>query len=169
MPIYEYQCAACGRVLEKWQKFSDEPLKSCPVCGGPLSKLISSCAFHLKGNGWYATDYSGSHSSAVAPGNATQGTKEAAAPSGEPAKSKEGPRKRPRKPNRPRSLKKPLPPKKLSDTPAKAPRRGEKASQQWRILRAPWNWPWKSPRVTARPPRKRWLRPNIRNRAANWR
>ncbi|MGA8139883.1 MAG: zinc ribbon domain-containing protein [Desulfobaccales bacterium] len=89
MPIYEYQCAACGQVLEKWQKFSDEPLKSCPACGGPLSKLISSCAFHLKGSGWYATDYSGSRSSGVAPGNATQGAKEGAAPSGEPAQSKE--------------------------------------------------------------------------------
>ena len=89
MPIYEYQCAACGQVLEKWQKFSDEPLKSCPACGGPLGKLISSCAFHLKGSGWYATYYSGSRSSGDAPGNATQGAKEAAAPSGEPAQSKE--------------------------------------------------------------------------------
>ncbi len=89
MPIYEYQCATCGRVLEKWQKFSDKPLKSCPACGGSLSKLISSCAFHLKGSGWYATDYSGSRSGAAAPGNSTQGAKEAAAPSGGPAKSKE--------------------------------------------------------------------------------
>ncbi len=62
MPIYEYQCAACGRVMEKWQKFSDAPLETCPQCGGPLTKLISSCAFHLKGSGWYVTDYSGSHS-----------------------------------------------------------------------------------------------------------
>ncbi len=61
MPIYEYQCAACGRTTERWQKFSEAPLKTCPFCGGCLTKLISSCAFHLKGSGWYATDYAGSH------------------------------------------------------------------------------------------------------------
>ena len=60
MPIYEYQCAACGHVTEAWQKFSDEPLSTCPACGGPLVKLISNCAFHLKGSGWYVSDYKSS-------------------------------------------------------------------------------------------------------------
>ncbi len=64
MPIYEYQCAACGRVVEKWQKISEEPLTTCS-CGGSLSKIISNCAFHLKGSGWYVTDYSGSRSGAA--------------------------------------------------------------------------------------------------------
>ncbi len=88
MPIYEYQCVACGRVLEKWQKFSEEPLKSCPACGGALSKLISSCAFHLKGSGWYVTDYPGSRSNTAAPGDSSPEAKQAAA-SGETAKPKE--------------------------------------------------------------------------------
>jgi putative FmdB family regulatory protein len=57
MPLYEYQCDACGRRLERIQKFSDPPLDTCPHCGGKLTKLISSPAFHLKGTGWYATDY----------------------------------------------------------------------------------------------------------------
>ncbi len=61
MPIYEYQCAACGQVTEAWQKFSDAPLATCPVCGGALTKLISNCAFHLKGSGWYVSDYNSSH------------------------------------------------------------------------------------------------------------
>lgn len=61
MPIYEYQCAACGQVMETWQKFSEAPLTTCAACGGSLTKLISNCAFHLKGGGWYVTDYSGSH------------------------------------------------------------------------------------------------------------
>jgi putative FmdB family regulatory protein len=65
MPIYEYQCAACGQVTEKWQKFSEPPLTVCPACGGGLSKLISSCAFHLKGSGWYVTDYGGSRAGAA--------------------------------------------------------------------------------------------------------
>ena len=59
MPIYEYQCAACGQVVEHWQKISEAPLKECAACGGSLHKLISSCAFHLKGSGWYVTDYAG--------------------------------------------------------------------------------------------------------------
>ncbi len=57
MPIYEYECAACGRVVEKWQKFSEAPLAVCSHCGGSLHKLISSCSFHLKGGGWYVKDY----------------------------------------------------------------------------------------------------------------
>jgi len=60
MPIYEYQCAACAGIVEKWQKFSEAPLTTCPHCGGSLSKLISSCAFHLKGGGWYIKDYGSS-------------------------------------------------------------------------------------------------------------
>jgi len=60
MPIYEYQCAACGRVVEKWQKISAAPLTTCPECGGSLTKLISNCAFHLKGGGWYVSDYGAS-------------------------------------------------------------------------------------------------------------
>ena len=59
MPIYEYQCAACGQVVERWQKISEAPLQECAACGGSLHKLISSCAFHLKGSGWYVTDYAG--------------------------------------------------------------------------------------------------------------
>jgi putative FmdB family regulatory protein len=59
MPIYEYECAACGQVTEKWQKITAAPLTKCPRCGGELHRLISNCAFHLKGSGWYVTDYSG--------------------------------------------------------------------------------------------------------------
>jgi len=57
MPIYEYKCDTCGRVTEAWQKFSDPPLSTCEVCGGSLKKIISANTFHLKGSGWYVTDY----------------------------------------------------------------------------------------------------------------
>ena len=57
MPIYEYGCDTCGKVLEVMQKFSDEPLKTCPDCSGPLTKLISRTSFQFKGTGWYVTDY----------------------------------------------------------------------------------------------------------------
>ena len=58
MPIYEYECPACGHRLEKLQKISDAPLTDCPVCAQPgLRKLMSAVAFRLKGGGWYETDF----------------------------------------------------------------------------------------------------------------
>ena len=58
MPIYEYQCQACGHHLEVLQKISEDPLKDCPKCGQPqLSRLISAAGFRLKGGGWYETDF----------------------------------------------------------------------------------------------------------------
>ncbi|MCJ8501938.1 FmdB family zinc ribbon protein [Desulfatitalea alkaliphila] len=59
MPIYEYQCEHCGAVLEVLQKISEKPLNKCTQCSGKLHKLISQSAFHLKGSGWYVTDYAG--------------------------------------------------------------------------------------------------------------
>ena len=57
MPLYEYQCDKCGKVVEAIQKFSDDPLTKCEECGGELKKLISKSSFALKGKGWYVTDY----------------------------------------------------------------------------------------------------------------
>jgi len=57
MPIYEYECSQCGMVEEAFQKVSDEPLVQCRYCSGKLTKLISQSSFHLKGSGWYVTDY----------------------------------------------------------------------------------------------------------------
>jgi len=57
MPIYEYKCSKCGHITEMWQKFSDAPLGKCEICGGPVKKIISQNTFHLKGSGWYVTDY----------------------------------------------------------------------------------------------------------------
>ena len=58
MPIYEYECQQCGKVFETIQKFSDPRLTEC-LCEdkGPVTKLISAAAFHLKGTGWYVTDF----------------------------------------------------------------------------------------------------------------
>lgn len=57
MPIYEYECTNCGNIEEALQKFSDKPLKKCKHCSGRLHKLVSQSTFHLKGTGWYVTDY----------------------------------------------------------------------------------------------------------------
>jgi len=56
MPIYEYLCDKCKNKIEVIQKFGDAPLTTCS-CGGNLTKLISKSSFHLKGTGWYITDY----------------------------------------------------------------------------------------------------------------
>ena len=59
MPLYEYQCDACGCRFEVIQKFSDPSVESCRECGkGPVRRLLSSPAIQFKGTGWYITDYS---------------------------------------------------------------------------------------------------------------
>jgi putative FmdB family regulatory protein len=58
LPLYEYQCDACGQRFEVIQKFSDAPIAECVKCGsGPVQKLPSSPAIQFKGSGWYITDY----------------------------------------------------------------------------------------------------------------
>src|SRR6185436_7507590 len=57
MPLYEYECDACGHRFEKIQKFSDPLEDKCPKCGGHVHKLMSSPAIQFKGSGFYITDY----------------------------------------------------------------------------------------------------------------
>ncbi len=58
MPIYEYECKACGHRLEKLQKISAAPLTDCPACErAELSRLVSAAGFRLAGGGWYETDF----------------------------------------------------------------------------------------------------------------
>jgi putative FmdB family regulatory protein len=58
MPIYEYRCASCGHELEVLQKISEPPLTLCPACHkSELVKRVSAAGFHLKGSGWYVTDF----------------------------------------------------------------------------------------------------------------
>ncbi len=62
MPIYEYQCRKCGVRFERVQKFSDEPLKICPECGGTVHRLLQPVGIIFKGSGFYVTDHRGSSS-----------------------------------------------------------------------------------------------------------
>ena len=58
MPLYEYECEACGRRFEVIRKFSDPPPDVCTLCGsGPVNRLPSSPAIQFKGSGFYITDY----------------------------------------------------------------------------------------------------------------
>ena len=56
MPTYEYVCNSCGEHLEVVQSFRDEPLTTCPSCGGPLRKVFGSIGVVFKGSGFYKTD-----------------------------------------------------------------------------------------------------------------
>ena len=57
MPVYEYECPGCEKTFEVQQRMADDPLKTCPDCGGEVRKLISMSSFQLKGGGWYADGY----------------------------------------------------------------------------------------------------------------
>ena len=77
MPLYEYQCDACGCRFEVIRKFSDPPVDVCKECGkGPVQRLLSSPAIQFKGSGWYITDY------------AKKGTTDTAAPTGKSDQAK---------------------------------------------------------------------------------
>jgi putative FmdB family regulatory protein len=73
MPLYEYKCLSCGKVFEVRAKFSDPPLKTHAECGGEVEQLATAPAFHLKGTGWYATDYAKKSSSQPAKSDDSKG------------------------------------------------------------------------------------------------
>jgi len=77
LPIYEYRCDACGHTVEVFQKFSDDPLESCEVCGGHLAKVLHPVAIHFKGSGFYTTDYGRGSGKARAAGEAAKAADEA--------------------------------------------------------------------------------------------
>lgn len=83
MPIYEYECEKCGHHMEAIQKISDAPVSECELCNSGVKKLISQSTFHLKGTGWYVTDYASK--SAGVPGAAksdsSEGVKSDSSPS----------------------------------------------------------------------------------------
>jgi len=56
MPIYEYRCQSCRRSFERTQRFSDDPLTTCPACGGPVRRVLHPVGIIFKGSGWYSTD-----------------------------------------------------------------------------------------------------------------
>jgi putative FmdB family regulatory protein len=79
MPTYGYRCGSCGHEFEIQQRITDQPLATCPKCGGKLSKMLYPAGIIFKGSGYYTTDYKGS-------GNGTAGSSNGVAP----ASSSEG-------------------------------------------------------------------------------
>lgn len=65
MPLYEYQCEECGLRFERRQSFSDDPVKICPDCDGPVVRLIQPAGIIFKGSGFYVTDNRSKSSTAI--------------------------------------------------------------------------------------------------------
>jgi len=92
MPIYEYDCASCGKRTEAIQRVGERPLKICPRCGGKLKKAFSAPAVHFKGSGWYVTDYAGAkgeQKKKEASADSKEGSAEAKDSGGEKTEKKE--------------------------------------------------------------------------------
>jgi putative FmdB family regulatory protein len=88
VPTYEYHCDGCGRDFEVKQRISEDPLKTCEVCGGAVRRLLSAAPFILKGEGWYVTDYpSASRKKAM---DSEKGGDKTAAPSSSASTEKPG-------------------------------------------------------------------------------
>jgi putative FmdB family regulatory protein len=57
VPLYEYKCLECGRLMERIEKVAGPHLKRCSHCGGQVERLLGTPALQFKGAGWYVTDY----------------------------------------------------------------------------------------------------------------
>ena len=72
MPTYEYLCEDCGKTFETTQRITEPALDKCILCGGSsVKRLISPTAFHLKGGGWYKTDYASSSGKSSSSGSSS--------------------------------------------------------------------------------------------------
>src|SRR5438445_1940725 len=88
MPIYEFVCEECGRLVERLQKVNDPPPDACPECGGKMAKIMSRNSFQLKGGGWYKDLYSSSGGTSSSAGaETTAAAAPAAAAADKPATS----------------------------------------------------------------------------------
>lgn len=58
MPIYAFECAACGHSFDRLQKLSDADPTDCPQCGqSQVRRQLTAPQFRLAGGGWYETDF----------------------------------------------------------------------------------------------------------------
>lgn len=65
MPMYEYECRACGYTFERTQSMSDEPVRICPQCGKDVRRLIlGGSGVIFKGSGFYVNDSRGKNPAA---------------------------------------------------------------------------------------------------------
>jgi putative FmdB family regulatory protein len=90
MPTYEYECTVCGQHIEVFQRFSEDPLTTCGVCGGKLRKVFHPAGIVFKGSGFYATDSRAKASSGAASTKDSDGRSSSGATSSPDASSDRG-------------------------------------------------------------------------------
>jgi putative FmdB family regulatory protein len=90
MPTYEYECTVCGQHIEVFQRFSEDPLTTCGVCGGKLRKVFHPAGIVFKGSGFYATDSRAKASSGAASTTDSDGRSSSGATSSPDASSDRG-------------------------------------------------------------------------------
>ncbi|WP_026369934.1 FmdB family zinc ribbon protein [Kallotenue papyrolyticum] len=57
MPTYVYGCDACGHRFERFQRFADDPIRTCPQCNSAVRRIFQPAGIVFKGSGWHITDY----------------------------------------------------------------------------------------------------------------
>ena len=58
MPIYAFECTACGHHFERLQRLSDADPSQCPECeSANVRRQLTAPSFRLAGGGWYETDF----------------------------------------------------------------------------------------------------------------
>ncbi len=88
MPIYEYRCDSCGFQKEYIQRMSDVTLTDCPECKkATFSKMVTAAGFHLKGGGWYVTDFKSGGSNTAGASKKTEEKQVDTSAKSEPAKT----------------------------------------------------------------------------------
>jgi putative FmdB family regulatory protein len=83
MPIYLYQCDACGLRFERLQRMSEEPLTECPECEGEVHRVIQPVGIIFKGSGFYVTDNRQGSSSTLSTPKEDKAKVDTAKPTGE--------------------------------------------------------------------------------------
>ena len=63
MPTYSYKCTKCGHQFDAKQRMTDDSLTDCPVCDGPVRRVVGSVGIVFKGKGFYVTDHRNSNGS----------------------------------------------------------------------------------------------------------
>jgi putative FmdB family regulatory protein len=87
MPIYDYACTECGRVVEVVHGVNGHGPQACETCGGPMKKLLSSPAVHFKGSGWAKKDRGASNTTKAAARSSTGGETSGTAAGGDEGKT----------------------------------------------------------------------------------
>ena len=90
MPTYEYLCRVCSHRFETWQKMTDDPLTTCPECGGTIRRVLFPAGVVFKGSGFYKTDHNSSGSVVSENGTTTKSEKAESSKDGETKTASEG-------------------------------------------------------------------------------